>query len=128
MKNKTDFISVLVGHSPGLLFGFIVIATICALVLVIADINKRDPASPRTPEDFHLRFWLADNLFRVIANMLFIPIAIRACYEYAPPFWMLFISMGVGFGIDGLMLVAKQFGILTTNKFADKIKNLVTSK
>jgi hypothetical protein len=121
MNKHPDFFSVLVGPNSGFLFGYIVIAAICALIIIFIDAAGRDVQSARTPVKFSLRFWLADNAARVIANLLLIPIAIRLCYEYVPPVWMLLLSSGIGFGVDGLALIAKNYGILTTKKLAEKM-------
>lgn len=121
MKKYPDFFSVLIGPNGGFLLGYIVIAVICALVIIFIDAAGRDVSSARTPGKFSVRFWFADNLARVIANILLIPIVIRMCYEYVPPVWMLALSAGIGFGVDGLALIAKNYGILTTKKLAEKM-------
>jgi hypothetical protein len=123
MKKYPDFYSVLVGPSPGFLLGYIVIAFICAGAIVLYDIGRRDVSSPRTPEKLSFKFWLADNLARIMANFILIPIAIRLCYQYVPPVWMLLLACGIGFGVDGLGMIAKNSGLLTTNKLAQKIKD-----
>lgn len=123
MKKYPDFFSVLVGPTPGFFLGYIVVAFICAGAIVLYDIGKRDVSSPRTPKDFNIKFWLADNLARVMANFILIPIAIRLCYQYVNPTWMLALSCGIGFGIDGLGMIAKNSGILTTGKLAQRIKD-----
>jgi hypothetical protein len=129
MKKYPDFFSVLIGPGgPGFFFGYIVIAFICAGAIVLYDLSKRDVSSARTPVKLSLKFWLADNLARVMANLLLIPIAIRLCYEYVDPTWMLFLSAGIGFGIDGLGLVAKRFGIFTTSKLAERVNEKIASK
>jgi hypothetical protein len=122
VKKYPDFFSVLIGPAgPGFFFGYIVIAFICAGAIILYDISTRDVSSARTPVKFSLHFWFADNLARVMANLLLIPIAIRLCYEYVNPTWMLFLAAGIGFGIDGLGMVAKRFGLLTTSKLAERI-------
>jgi len=68
---------------------------------------------------------LAHNLLRIIISFLLIPIAIRALYEYIPPQWMLFVSIGVGAGSDRLALLFKNIGILTTNKLAAKVADKI---
>lgn len=123
MKKYPDFFSVVIGPNAGFLFGYIFIAAICALIIIFIDAAGRDVLSSRTPVKFSLRFWLADNLARVIANLLLIPIAIRILYEYVPPVWMLALSCGIGFGVDGLALIAKNYGILTTKKLSEKMTN-----
>lgn len=122
MKKYPDFWSVLIGNGgPGFFFGYIVIAFICAGAIVLYDISTRDKLSPRSPEKFSIRFWVADNLARVLANLLLIPITIRLVYEYVSPTWMLALAAGVGFGIDALGMIAKRFGILTTKKLAAQV-------
>jgi hypothetical protein len=127
VKKYPDFFSVLIGPGgPGFFFGYVIIAFICAGVIILIDASNRDVTSARTPVKFSLKFWLADNLARVLANLLLIPIAIRLCYEYVNPTWMLFLSAGIGFGVDGLGLIAKRFGVLTTNKLAERINQKLT--
>jgi hypothetical protein len=127
VKKYPDFFSVLIGPGgPGFFFGYVVMAFICASAIILFDINTRDVSSTRTPVKLSIRFWLADNLARVIANLLLIPIAIRLCYEYVSPTWMLFLAAGIGFGIDGLGLVAKRFGLLTTSKLAERINDKIS--
>ena len=129
MNKYPDFWSVLVGsRGAGFLFGYIIVATICAFAIILYDLSKRNVSSARTPVKFSLRFWFADNLARVLANTLLIPIAIRLVYEYVNPVWMLFISAGIGFGVDGLGMIAKRFGVLTTNKLAAKVNEKLAEK
>jgi biotin transporter BioY len=125
VKKYPDFFSVLIGPSLGFLLGYIVIAFICAGAIVLYDISKRDISSPRTPEKINIKFWFADNLARVMANFILIPIAIRLCYQYVNPTWMLALACGIGFGIDGLGMIAKNSGILTTSKLAQRIKERI---
>jgi len=127
VKKYPDFFSVLIGPGgPGYFFGYVVVAFICAGAIILYDISKRDVSSDRTPVKLSLQFWLADNLARVMANILLIPIAIRLCYEYVNPTWMLFLAAGIGFGIDGLGMVAKRFGLLTTSKLAERINQKIS--
>jgi hypothetical protein len=129
VKKYPDFFSVLIGPGgPGFFFGYIVIAFICAFVIILIDASQRDIKSARTPEKFSLQFWFADNLARFFANLLLIPITIRLCYEYVNPTWMLFLAAGIGFGVDGLAMLAKKFGILTTNKLAERMTNKINAQ
>jgi hypothetical protein len=129
MNKYPDFFSVLVGKGgPGFFFGFVVVAFICALAIILYDISRRDPGSDRSPEKLSFKFWLADNAFRVLANLLLIPIAVRLCYEYVPPTAMLFISAGIGFGIDGLGMIAKRYGLFTTKKLAATVNEKLKTK
>ena len=129
MKKYPDFYSVLVGNGgAGFFFGFTVFALFCALIMVLIDFSRRDPSSPRSPDKPSLRFWLADNLVRFIANFLLIPVAVRLCYEYVPPVQMLLLSAGISFGVDGLGMLAKRLGILTTRKLASKVTENLKNK
>jgi hypothetical protein len=129
VKKYPDFFSVLIGPGgPGFFLGYIVIAFICAFVMMLIDASQRDVKSSRTPEQFSLRFWFADNLARFFANLLLIPITIRLCYEYVGPTWMLFLAAGIGFGVDGLAMLAKKFGILTTNKLAERMTTKINQQ
>lgn len=129
MKKYPDFWSVLVGNGgPGFLLGYIVVAFVCAGAIVLYDISTRDKYSLRSPVRLSFRFWLADNVARVLANLLLIPIAIRLVYEYVPPTWMLAIAAGIGFGIDALGMIAKRFGFLTTKKLAEHVHEKLATK
>lgn len=129
MKKFPDFFSVVLGNGrPGFFLGYCVVALICAAALMFVELKTRNVDSLRSPEKFSLKFWLADNVARFIGNPLLIFIAIRACYEYIPPVGMLFTSMGIGFGSDGLGILAKRFGFLTTNKLASKVTEKLADK
>lgn len=122
MKNYPDFWSVLLGKGPtGFFLGYFVVALICAAALMFVELQTRNADSLRTPKKFVFKFWLMDNLARFIGNPLLIFLAIRAGIEYLPPVGMLFFSMGVGFGSDGLGILAKRMGILTTSKMAERM-------
>jgi hypothetical protein len=128
VKKYHDFFSVLIGPGgPGFFLGYIVVAYICATAIVIADITMRDPNSQRTPTNFSFKFFLVDNALRILANILLIPIFVRVCLEYMSGFPMLLMAIGIGFGIEGLALLGKRLGLLTTQKlsewFGDKLKS-----
>lgn len=114
---------MLIGSSPGYLMGYIVIAFVCAFVIVCFDVSRRNVSSERTPEKISVRFWFADNFFRVAANFLFIPIIIRGTYEHIGGGWMFAFACGIGFGVDYLGMIAKNAGFLTTTKLAERIKS-----
>lgn len=122
MKKYPDFWHTLLGGgSLGTFLAYVVIAYICAGVIILAGATRRNVASAATPVKFSLRFLLADNLLRMVANFLLIPIAIRVTYDRVDSQWAVFVSMGIGFGVDGLALLAKNMGLLTTNFLANKI-------
>ncbi len=122
MNKFPDFWGVVFGHGPiGIFLGFLVIAYVAALASVLIDVSKRDPTSANTPEKFSFKFLLAANLSRFAANVLLIGLFIRVIYEYASPTMMLFLSIGIGFGVDRLAMLAKKYGILTTDKIAARV-------
>lgn len=129
MNKYPDFWSVLIGKgNPGFFWGFVVVALICAMVMLLIHSNSRDIDSTRTPVKFSTKFLLADNLLRILANLLLVPIAVRLIYEYLPPTAMLFLSVGIGFGSDGLCMLAQKIGILTTNKLANNVLKKIEEK
>jgi hypothetical protein len=122
MKKYPDFWHILIGNSsPGTFWGLVVIAYICAGVIVLVEASNRDISSSATPIKFSWRFLLADNLLRFITSILLIPIAVRATYERVGGEWALFMAMGVGFGVDSLALLAKNMGLLTTKWLSNKM-------
>lgn len=124
IKQYPDFWSTLLGNgSHGALFGYIVIALVCAGVSVLIEANNRDLSSTNTPVKFSYLFLFAANLKRFIANVLLVLIAVRLIYQYIPLEGMLLLSCGIGFGADRLGMLAKNLGLLTTNKLAAGIAN-----
>lgn len=122
MKKYTDFWHVVIGSGPvGTFLGYVVVAYICATVFVMAGLVKRDVASTYTPVKFSLKFFLIDNLIRLLSNFLFIPIFIRLLYETVTGPFMLMLAVGIGFGADGLAQLAKKYGLYSMNKITEKI-------
>lgn len=105
----------------GAFLGYLTLSYICAFASLLIGSTKRDISSTNTPVNFSWQFLMAANLFRVLGNVLLIPIAVRLIGQYAGPEFMLFLTVGIGLGIDGLGALAKQFGVLTTNKLAKQI-------
>lgn len=128
MKKYPDFWTVLVGSGgAGTLLGYIVMTYICATALIFIEASTRNVASAATPVKWSWRFFGADNLARIIADVLLLPITIRLVYQYLPPTAMLFAACGIGFGVDALALVAKNYGILTTDKLAKLVANKLSA-
>lgn len=128
MKKYPDFWTVLVGNGGcGNLLGYIVIAYVCATAFIFIEAATRNVASPGTPVKWSTKFLAADNLARIIADVLLIPISVRLIYQYLPPTGMLLLSCGIGFGVDGLALIAKNLGMLTTNKLAQAVAGKLAS-
>jgi len=122
MKKYPDFASVLLGNGPiGFFCGYVVIAIICAVISLLIEVNNRQIDSTSTPVKLSYKFMLAHNVLRIIVSFLLVTITVRALYEYIPPEWMIFVSIGVGAGADRLALLFKNFGLLTTNKLAAKV-------
>lgn len=122
MNKYPDFWSVLIGAgAPGHFFGYVVIAMICATLLLLIHASQRDITSKNTPVNFSWKFLLAANILRIVTNLLLVPIAVRLTYEYVPSTAMLFISVGIGFGSDGLCILAQKIGLLTTKKLANSV-------
>jgi hypothetical protein len=122
MNKYPDFASVLLGNGPiGFFCGYVVVAVICAVISLLIEVNNRQIDSTSTPRKFSYKFMLAHNLLRIIISLLLVAIAVRALYEYIPPAWMLFVSIGIGAGSDRLAMLFKRLGVLTTNKLASKV-------
>lgn len=124
MLNKyPDFWKILLGNgSLGAFLAFTTWALICATISVLVNVVNRDVANTATPVKFSWRFMLADNIPRIIANLLSIPVAIRLSYEYLDSKWMLVLSIVIGVLADRLALLLKNLGTLAGNKFTAKIK------
>lgn len=128
MKKYPDFWKVLIGNGgAGNLLGYIVIAYICAAAFIFVEASTRNVASVGPPVKWSWRFLGADNLARIIADVLLIPITVRLVYQYLPATGMLLLTCGIGFGVDGLALVAKNLGMLTTNKLAQTVADKLAS-
>lgn len=128
LKKYPDFWHTLVGPGPvGAFLAFCIIAFVCALVSILIGASNRELSSNNTPVKFSWRFLLAANLLRIVANFLLIPIFIRLLYENFGPTAMMFWAVGIGFGVDGLAAIAKNMGLLTTNKLAANIAKQVAA-
>lgn len=122
MNKYPDFWSVIAGKGPiGFFLGYIAICYVCAFASMLIEMANRDVTSANTPIKVSWKFFTVANLLRIITNILLIPIAIRAIYEYIPPVGMLFVSIGVGAGADRLAMLFKKLGVLTTDKLAAKV-------
>lgn len=122
MTKYPDFWKVLIGNGPlGAFLGYLAIAFVCAAVSILIEVANRDVATPTTPVKMSWSFLFAANFARLIANFLCIPIVIRLIYEYIDIKWMLFIAIGIGFGVDRLALLLKKVGVLTTDKLAKQV-------
>lgn len=122
MHKYKDFWSVLLGtQPPGFIFGYIALAYIASVAMVMILASTRDPNSPNSPKEWSWRFFWVNNSIRFVVGFLLIPIFIRILIEYVDGLWMLLLSIGVGFGFMGLAQLAKDFGIMTTRKISARI-------
>lgn len=128
LKKYPDFWHVIIGNgSTGAFLGYVVVAIVCAAVSVLIEASNRDLSSSNSPVKFSWKFLWAANAGRFIANFLCIPIAIRLIYEYAGAEVMLFLSIGIGFGVDRLGMLLKNAGILTTNRLAKQVADKLSA-
>lgn len=126
MQKYPDFWQVLLGKQPpGFIFGYIALAYLASIAMVMILASTRDPDSPNTPKQWSWRFFWANNSIRFVVGFLLIPIFIRVLIEYVEGLWMLLLSIGVGFGFMGLAQLAKDFGIMTTRKISARITQQV---
>jgi phosphoglycerol transferase MdoB-like AlkP superfamily enzyme len=132
MNKYPDFFHTLIGSGPvGNFFGFVTLAVLAAWAMIFIMATQKYKSVPDTPVKWSWKYFWADNLGRFIAGLVLIPLFIRGTYQYVNPAWMVFVSIGIGFGFLGLAEVAKNFGVWTTNalskKIADKIKETESS-
>lgn len=128
MKKYPNFWNVLEGNGGvGFLLGYIVIAYICATAFIFIEASTRDVASTTTPVKWSWKFFGVNNFARIIADVLLIPVTIRLVYQYLPATGMLLVSCGIGFGVDGLAMIAKKFGLLTTTKLSDALNSKLSA-
>lgn len=122
MNKYPDFWAVVIGPGPiGSFLGFTALAFAAALVSILLELSNRDITSPATPVKISWKFFWIHNLPRFIANFLAIPILIRLSYSYVGAEVMILAAIGIGAGIDRGALLLKKIGILSNNKYADKI-------
>lgn len=128
MNKYPDFWSVLLGNGHhGLLFGFIVMAFICAFGTILIMAANKYKGAEGTPTVWSWKYFFANNLGIFGANFFLIPITIRLIYQYIDPTWMLLVSCGLGFGFLALAKIATNFGLLTTNKLSQRIADKINS-
>lgn len=122
MHKYPDFWQTLLGNgSIGAFFAYLVIAYFAAMASLLFEASNRDIASDGTPKKWSTRFLLASNVFRLIANLLAIPLLIRVEYEYIDMKWMILIVIAEGVLFDRAFMVLKNIGVLASDKFAGRI-------
>lgn len=129
MQKYHDFWSVLLGKQPpGFIFGYITLAYIAAIAMVMIIASTRDPNSPNSPKEWSWRFFWVNNSIRFVVGFFLIPIFIRILIEYQQGLWLLIESIGVGFGFMGLAQLAKQIGLFTTSKISARVVQQVNQE
>lgn len=126
MEKYPDFWSVILGNGPrGFFFGYFVMGVFAAFIMFCILASTRDKKSSKTPDDWSWKFYWMNNILRIIATVGLLFLFVRFAYEYVAIGWMLFWSIGIGFGFPKLAHIAKKWGILTTNKLSDQIKQAI---
>lgn len=121
MNKYPDFWNTILGNgSLGAFLAYLVIAYFAAMASLLFEASKRDIASDNTPKKWSTKFLLASNIFRLLANLLAIPLLIRVEYEYIDMKWMILLVIAEGILFDRAFMVLKNIGVLASNKFASK--------
>lgn len=127
MQQYPDFWQTLLGNgSLGAFLAYLVIAYFAATASLLFEASNRNIASDNTPKKWSTKFLLASNVFRLIANLLAIPLLIRMEYEYIDMKWMILIVIAEGVLFDRAFMVLKNIGVLASNKFASRIADKVS--
>lgn len=122
MNKYPDFWNVVIGPGPvGAFLGFTALAFATALVSILLELSNRNVASKFTPVNISWKFFWVNNLPRFVANFLAIPLLIRLSYSYISPELMIITAIGIGAGIDRGALLLKKIGVLSNNRYSDKI-------
>lgn len=129
MNKYPDFWHVIFGGGPsGYFLAYIVLAYVGAIGMILIQVANRDQDSPNTPKQWSWRFFWANNALRFVAGFFLIPLFIRLVYQEVNPNWMVGLSIGIGFGFQGLAYLAKNFGLLTTNAISQRIADKLAQK
>ncbi len=132
MNKYPDFFKILVGPGPvGYFFGycFLSFAAAVALTAAMAAISYSKKAN--TPEKWSWRYFIADNLGNLIAAFLLLPLFVRFVYPHIDSDhseYMVFLSIGLGFGFKGLAKIANNFGLWTTKALSKKVADKLDTK
>lgn len=126
MNKYPDFWNVLLGNgSLGAFLAYLVIAYFAAIASLLFEASNRDIASTNTPVKWSTKFLFASNVFRLLANLLAIPLLIRMEYEYIDMKWMILLVIAEGILIDRAFMILKNIGVLASDKFASKFASKI---
>lgn len=128
MKEKyPDFWSVLFTTEPiGFFIGYTLLAIGAAFVISLYRAWNKYQEVSESPDRWSWGYFLRNELGNFLASVIFIPFFIRGLLAISNhPAFMVFFSIGTGFGFFALAKLANKWGIWTTNslskRFADKI-------
>ena len=109
MNTLLSIKSFLGGYSIGEFASLFAWALIGAYILVQFNINSRDPNSVRTPVKFSWKFWIKDNLRRVVFNGVLIIVTLRFSKEITGKELNEFWALVIGLSSDGLAQLLNTF-------------------
>lgn len=122
MKHYPDFWNTVLGNGPrGLFFGFVFLAIVSAIGIIVVRASQKYKKIPGTPDQWSWKYFWADNLGNIVAGLFLIPIFVRLVYDHVEPTWMIVVSIGLGFGFFGLAELANSIGVWTTKKISERI-------
>ena len=125
--NNSDFWNIILGNgSLGAFLAYLVIAYFAATASLLFEASNRNIASSNTPVKWSTKFLLASNVYRLIANLLAIPLIIRVAYDQIDMKWMVLLSIGFGLLFDRAFMFLKNIGVLASDKFASKIADKIS--
>ena len=109
MNTLLSIKSFLGGYSIGEFASLFAWALTGAYILVQFNINSRDPNSVRTPVKFSWKFWIKDNLRRVVFNGVLIIVTLRFSKEITGKELNEFWALVIGLSSDGLAQLLNTF-------------------
>lgn len=117
-----EFNQILLGTANAAqFFAWMFFAVITALALILFRVRKRDPASPRTPENFSWKFYWEDNIKQNIGTIILIFLSIRMAQYKIAVQWMVPLSVVIGLISDQLAMLALKLKDKATQLLSKKI-------
>ena len=113
---KTFDQMVLGGYTVGQFFGFFFWALVGVYLLMQFKANSRDVISPRTPTSWSWRFFITDNVRRIVFNAIMILTTIRFSTDITGRQINEFWALVIGLSSDGLALILAHFRIINLTK------------
>lgn len=98
-------------------FAAFLFAVIGLALSLLIQANNRDIKAPSTPVQFSYKFLIADNWRRILLSFLLIVVTIRFFKEITGKDLSMFLSLGIGFGLDKIAeLLKNQLSIFQANR------------